>query len=156
MNKKKLLMIPYSLFIFIVEAYLGIGNWKIVGLYMTTKRVGENPCVEFYCITPTWIFALAILILPLVIGYFLVERYEILREHAKSHLLFGLIVLPPSICTELSGGSELMILYGLALSTGLSFLLQRRHYEKQPFDLIPVVGTWFFIAYVLMIKPWVC
>ncbi|WP_232473576.1 hypothetical protein [Thermococcus profundus] len=89
--------VAYSLFVFLVEASLGIHR-KVADLYRTTQRVGGIPCVKFYCVTSTWILALAILIAPLLLSYLLLERYEAIREHAKSHLLFGLLLVPVGLC----------------------------------------------------------
>lgn len=155
MKRKPVFVVVYSLFVFFVETYLGIGNWKVVGLYITTRRVGQNPCLEFYCVKPTWILAVGLLIIPLILGYFVLRRYG-LKEHAESHLLFGLLLLPVGICKTLYGEGFVMMLYFLSLATGLSYILQRDYYEKRLHELALVVFTWFLTTLALMLKPWAC
>ncbi|MDK2854758.1 MAG: hypothetical protein PWQ92_1652 [Thermococcaceae archaeon] len=155
MRGKPALMVAYSFLIFLIETYLGIGNWRVVGLYMTTRRVGQNPCVEFYCVTSTWILAVGLLIIPLILGYFVLRRYG-LKEHAESHLLFGLLLLPVGICKTLYGEGFVMMLIFLFLATGLSYILQRDYYEKRLHELALVVFIWFLITRALMLKPWAC
>ncbi|MBP1912575.1 hypothetical protein [Thermococcus stetteri] len=153
---KPVLLVAYSFLVFLLETYLGIGNWGIIGLYMITRRVGQNPCVPFYCVTSTWILAVAILIAPLIFGYLLLERYEALREHSKSHILFGLLLVPVGLCRTLNSGGLVTMLYFLSLATGLSYLLQRNYYEKHLPELALVGFTWFLITHALMLKPWAC
>ncbi|AMQ18189.1 hypothetical protein [Thermococcus peptonophilus] len=153
---KPVLVVVYSFLVFLLETYLGIGNWRIVGLYMTTRRVGQNPCVPFYCVTSTWILAVAILIAPLILGYLILERYETLREHAKSHLFFGLFLVPVGLCRTLNSANLVMMLYYLFIATGLSYLLQRDYYGKRLPELALVGFTWFLITHALMLKPWAC
>ncbi|MCO6040821.1 hypothetical protein [Thermococcus alcaliphilus] len=155
MRGKPALMVAYSLFVFFVETYFGIGNWKVVSLYMTTRRVGQDPCVAFYCVTSTWILAVGFLIIPLILGYFILRRYG-LKEHAGSHLLFGLLLLPVGICKKLYGEGFVMMLIFLFLATGLLYLLQRDYYEKRIDELALVVFTWFVTTSALMVKPWAC
>ncbi|BAD84409.1 hypothetical membrane protein [Thermococcus kodakarensis KOD1] len=152
---KPVLLVAYSFFVFLVEASLGIHR-KVADLYLTTQRVGGIPCVKFYCVTSTWILALAILIAPLLLGYLLLERYEALREHAKSHLLFGLLLVPVGLCKTLYAGGFVTMLYFLSLATDLSYLLQQDYYEKRLHELALVVFTWFLTTSALMLKPWVC
>ncbi|HIH73404.1 MAG: Uncharacterized protein XD43_0968 [Thermococcales archaeon 44_46] len=155
MRGKPALMVAYSFLIFLIETYLGIGNWRVVGLYMTTRRVGQDPCVAFYCVTSTWILALAILIAPLLIAYLILGCYG-LKEFAKSHLLFGLLLVPVGICKTLYGGGFVMMLIFLSLATGLSYFLHRDYYEKRIDELALVVFTWFVTTSALMVKPWAC
>jgi hypothetical protein len=155
MRGRPVLLVAYSLFVFLVEASLGIHR-KVADLYWTTQRVGGIPCVKFYCTTSTWILALAILITPLLLGYLLLERYEAIREHAKSHLLFGLLLVPVGLCKTLYAGGFVTMFYFLSLATGLSYLLQHEYYEKRLSELALVVFIWFFTTSVLMLKPWAC
>jgi hypothetical protein len=156
MRKKPILVGIYSLLVFLIETYLGIHR-KVTDLYQITQRVGGIPCVKFYCTTSSWILALAVLIAPLLLGYLLVERYEALREHAKTHLLFGLLLIPAGLCKTLYAGGFVKMLYFLSLATGLSYLLQREYYEKRLSELaLVVVFIWFFTTSVLMLKPWAC
>jgi hypothetical protein len=155
MRRKPALLVAYSLFVFLVETSLGIHR-KVVALYQITQRVGGIPCVKFYCTTSSWILALAVLIAPLLLGYLLVERYEALREHAKTHLLFGLLLIPAGLCKTLYAGGFVTMLYFLSIATGLSYLLQREYYEKRLSELALVVFIWFFTTSALMLKPGVC
>lgn len=154
-ERKPVLLVAYSLFVFLVEASLGIHR-KVADLSRTTQRIGGIPCVKFYCVTSIWILALAILIAPLLLSYLLLERYEALREYAKSHLLFGILLVPVGLCKTLYGGGFVMMLIFLFLATGLSYILQRDYYEKRLHELALVVLTWFLTTSALMLKPWVC
>ncbi|WP_297508991.1 hypothetical protein [Thermococcus sp.] len=154
MDLRKLPFPVYSLLVLIVELFLGT-SWKIVDLYMKTERIGGVPCVAFYCIEPSWVLALAVLLSPLLLGYLFVERWDSLREHAKTHLLFGLLVLPAGMCS-LSSGGFLGVLYSNVLAAGLAYYLQDEHYRRNLPGLALVSVTWLFIGCVLALKPWAC
>jgi len=154
LNTQKLLLPVYSLLVLIVELVLGT-SWKIVDLYMRTERIGRVPCVAFYCTEPSWILALAMMLSPLLLGYLLAERWDFLREHAKTHLLFGLLVLPAGMC-GLSSGGFLGVLYSNALAFGLAYYLQGEHYRGDLSELVLVSLTWLFTGWALALKPWAC
>ncbi|ASJ00420.1 hypothetical protein [Thermococcus gorgonarius] len=154
MNPRKLLLPLYSLLVLIVELVLGM-SWKIVDLYMKTERIGEAPCVAFYCTEPSWVLALAVLLSPVLLGYLFVERWDLIRGHAKTHLLFGLLVLPAGMC-GLSSGGLLGVLYSNVLAAGLAYYLQDEHYRRNLPELALVSVTWLFIGLVLALKPWAC
>ncbi|WP_456368560.1 hypothetical protein [Thermococcus sp.] len=154
MNLRKLLLPVYSLLVLIVELFLGT-SWKIVDLYMKTERIGGVPCVAFYCIEPSWVLALAVLLSPLLLSYLFVERWDSLREHAKTHFLFGLLVLPAGMC-GLSPGGFLGVLYSISLAISFAYYMRKEHYIRNPFELALVSITWLFIGWVLALKPWAC
>jgi hypothetical protein len=156
MKLNRFLLIVYSLLVFLTELCLGVFDWKVVGLYMETRKIGGIPCVPFYCTSPSWFLALAMLVAPLILGYLVVERYDFIREHAKGHLLFGLLVIPAGICGKPTGGGGVGVLYFVGLAAGLSYLLQGDHYRKNQLELVLLTLTWLFVGYAMVLKPWMC